>query len=89
MEKVERQEKNGSGLTGVQDMTWFQISNPVLSHTNEGTNGICWKPADTSLVIIFGKNRRTRKLTKVKGKATKLQLTVMVVEWMRKMITTF
>ena len=41
MEKVERQEKNGSGLTGVQDMTWFQISNPVLSHTNEGTNGIC------------------------------------------------
>ena len=76
-------------MTGVQDMTWFQISNPVLSDTNEGMNGICWKPADTSLVIIFGKNRTIRKLTKVKGKATKLQLTVMVVEWMRKMITTF
>ena len=47
MEEVERQKKNGSGLAGVQDSTWSQVLNPVLSDTDEGMDGICSNPADT------------------------------------------
>ena len=39
--EVERLEKIASGLTGVQDPTWSQILNPVLSHSNDGMDGIC------------------------------------------------
>ena len=58
---------------------------PRVKDTNEGMDEICSNPTDTSVSDFFGKKKRIRKLMKVQGKATKLQLTVMVVEWMRKM----
>ena len=62
MEEVERQEKNGSGLTGAQNPTWFQILNPVLSDTNEGMNGICSSPADTSLSDFLRQEEGTKEV---------------------------
>ena len=44
MEEVERQEKK---------WLWFQISNPILSDTNQGIDEICSNPADTLLSNFF------------------------------------
>ena len=49
----DKKKKTCSGLTGTQDPTRFQILNPMLSHTNEWMDGICWNPADTSLSDFF------------------------------------
>ena len=62
MEELERQEKNGPGLTGAQDLTWFQILNPVLNDTNEGMEGISSKPADTSLSDFFRQEEENKQI---------------------------
>ena len=46
MEEFGRQEKNGSGLAGAQDLTWSLVLNLVLSDTDEEMDGICSNPAD-------------------------------------------
>ena len=41
MEKVERQEKNGSSLAAAQNPAWLQVLNCAFSVNNEGMDTIC------------------------------------------------
>ena len=54
--------KNGSGLTEAQDPTRIQILNPVLSDTNEGTDGICSNLVDTSLSDFFRQEEENKEV---------------------------
>ena len=56
--KLRDKKKNSSCLDGAQDLTWFQILNPVLSDTNEGMDGICSNSASTLLSDFFSARRR-------------------------------
>ena len=62
MEEVERQEKSISGLGRVQDPTWFQILNPVLSVTNEGIDAVCSNPVDISLSDFFRQEKENKEV---------------------------
>ena len=66
--EIERQ-KNGSGLTGTQDQTWYQILNPVLRDTNQGMDGICSNTADASLSDFFRQEEKNKEVDEGEGES--------------------
>ena len=63
--------KNGSGLTGAQDPTWFQSLSPtpVLRDTNERMYGIFSNPAATSLGDFFRQEEENKEIDEGDGKS--------------------